>query len=92
MVNIKVKSLVTHNPNLILLSIICCFKAGHPFSTCGDESLVVLVLSIFYVVLKLKTKQKNYLVKAKRNAFIYNNIFCGPFVPLTLTFVLFSKV
>lgn len=39
MVNIKVKNLVTHNPNLILLSTMCCFKAGHPFSICGDESL-----------------------------------------------------
>lgn len=64
MVNIMVKSLVTHNPNLILFSIICCLKAGHPFSTCGDDSLVPLVLSIFCAVLKL-TKQKKVLIVSK---------------------------
>lgn len=68
MVNIMVKSLVTHNPNLILLSIICCFKAGHPFSTCGDESLdPLLAVSILNAGKKKKSRKmielKKYYIK-----------------------------
>lgn len=53
-----VKSLVTHKPNLILFSVICCFKAGHPLSTCGDESLEPLLIPSTI----LKDKNKKYFL------------------------------
>ena len=60
MVNNMVKSLVNHNPNLILFSLMCCFKAGHPFSTCGDDdSLGPLVLSMFCAIQKLTKKKQD---------------------------------
>jgi len=62
MVNIMVKSLVTHNPNLILLSIICCFKAGHPLSTCGDESLDPL-LALSTILMLEREERKRFMME-----------------------------